>query len=60
MVRILTVPRALRGPRLVQVHGGRDHGVYGIPGTPACANNAVNTYLVTGRLASAGVCPVDG
>ncbi|MDX2546887.1 alpha/beta hydrolase [Streptomyces sp. WI04-05B] len=44
--------RALRGSRLVQVQGGRDHGVYGIPGTPACATRAVNTYLVTGRLPS--------
>ncbi|MGQ4388493.1 alpha/beta hydrolase [Streptomyces sp. SAS_270] len=44
--------RALRGSRLVQVQGGRDHGVYGIPTTPACANNAVNTYLITGRLPS--------
>ncbi|WP_327743382.1 alpha/beta hydrolase [Streptomyces europaeiscabiei] len=44
--------RALRGSRLVQVQGGRDHGVYGIPGTPACATKAVNTYLITGRLPS--------
>ncbi|AVV45520.1 alpha/beta hydrolase [Streptomyces sp. P3] len=47
--------RALRGSRLVMVQGGRDHGVYGIPGTPACANNAVNTYLITGRLPSADI-----
>ncbi|MEH0420466.1 alpha/beta hydrolase [Streptomyces sp. B21-083] len=44
--------RALRGSRLVLVQGGRDHGVYGIPATPACASDAVNTYLVTGRLPS--------
>ncbi|BBC30540.1 alpha/beta hydrolase [Streptomyces graminofaciens] len=44
--------RALRGSRLVMVQGGRDHGVYGVPGTPACATKAVNTYLVTGRLPS--------
>ena len=47
--------RALRGSRLVMVQGGRDHGVYGIPGTPACATKAVNTYLVTGRLPSADI-----
>jgi hypothetical protein len=47
--------RALRGSRLVMVQGGRDHGVYGIPGTPACATRAVNTYLVTGRLPSADI-----
>lgn len=26
------------------------HGVYGAPVTPACADRAVNTYLLTGRL----------
>ncbi|WP_216590027.1 alpha/beta hydrolase [Streptomyces brasiliscabiei] len=47
--------RALRGSRLVMVQGGRDHGVYGIPTTPACATNTVNTYLVTGRLPSGDI-----
>ncbi|MCT9082587.1 alpha/beta hydrolase [Streptomyces fulvoviolaceus] len=46
----LAMHRALHGSRLVYVRGGRGHGVYGIPGTPACATRAVDAYLVGGRL----------
>ncbi|MFJ9632506.1 alpha/beta hydrolase [Streptomyces sp. NPDC101175] len=46
----LAMHHALHGSRLVQVHGGRGHVVYGMPGAPACVTRTVNAYLTTGRL----------
>ncbi|MFH0518678.1 alpha/beta hydrolase [Streptomyces sp. M41] len=39
--------KAMKGSRMVTVHHGVGHGVYG---TSPCADDAVNTYLATGRL----------
>ncbi|MFH8587352.1 alpha/beta hydrolase [Streptomyces celluloflavus] len=39
--------KAMKGSRMVTVHDGVGHGVYG---TNPCADHAVNTYLTTGRL----------
>ncbi|WP_246101307.1 alpha/beta hydrolase [Streptomyces cyaneus] len=40
--------RALRGSRLVEVRGGRGHGIYPDPGS--CATRTVTAYLTSGRL----------
>ncbi|MGW0712158.1 alpha/beta hydrolase [Streptomyces sp. NPDC002643] len=42
--------RALRGSRMVYVHGGRGHAVYGFPGAPACVTRTVDAYLTGGHL----------
>ncbi|MFF3215416.1 alpha/beta hydrolase [Streptomyces sp. NPDC002886] len=39
--------KAMKGSRMITVQGGLGHGVYG---TNPCADDAVNTYLTTGRL----------
>ncbi|MGW2416925.1 alpha/beta hydrolase [Streptomyces tubercidicus] len=45
----LGLRKAMEGSRMVKVAGGEGHGVYGNP-HPSCVDQAVTTYLTTGRL----------
>ncbi|MEU6239038.1 alpha/beta hydrolase [Kitasatospora sp. NPDC047058] len=52
----LSAHRALRGSRLVTVTGNGDHGQY--PGPDGCARDAVESYLLAGRVPEHDVtCP---
>ncbi len=46
--------KAMKGARMVTVAGGEGHGVYANP-HPPCVDQAVTTYLTTGRLPTGDV-----